>query len=81
MVVDTIQALATSVEKLLLHAGWGHAIVVVVLATMFISKINVLWIDGINPQHAMDIAMYLYLFQQLWFYWLKGGSYSIFFRR
>ena len=32
MVVDTIQALATSVEKLLLHAGWGHAIVVVVLA-------------------------------------------------
>ena len=36
MVVDTIQALETSVEKLLLHV-WGHTVVVVVLVTVFIS--------------------------------------------
>ena len=35
-VVNTIQALATSVQQLLLH-GWGHAIVVV-LVTVFIFK-------------------------------------------
>ena len=36
LAVDTIQALAISVQQLLLH-GWGHAIVVA-LVTVFISK-------------------------------------------
>ena len=53
MVVNTIQALATSVQQLLLH-GWGHAIVVVLVTVNRWNRTT----TCLSAHACMHIAMY-----------------------